>query len=66
LAFWEGVFGSAEVGTRCRDPRTGEILYNGIDRFYELVTVRFCRLLSFHLYFQLRLLLAALKMGVFG
>jgi hypothetical protein len=31
-----------------------------------LGTARFRRLLSFHLYFQLRLLLQALKMGVFG
>jgi hypothetical protein len=26
LAFWGGIFGSVEVGTRCRDPGTGEIL----------------------------------------
>ena len=26
LAFWGAIFGSVEVGTRCRDPRTWEIL----------------------------------------
>ena len=33
---------------------------------YALGTVRFRRLLSFHLYFRLRLLLQALRKGVFG
>jgi hypothetical protein len=26
LAFWGAIFGSVDVGTRCRDPGTGEIL----------------------------------------
>src|SRR5271170_7390997 len=63
LAFWDAIFGSVEVGTRCRDPETGgnigEVCLDGL---YALVTVRFRRLLSLHLYFQLSLLLQTLEM----
>src|SRR5271170_2371835 len=63
LPFWGAIFGSVEVGTRCRDPETGgNIVEVCLDGLYALVTVRFRRLLSLHLYFQLSLLLQTLEM----
>ena len=44
----------------------GNIVERCLYGLYTLGTVRFGRLLSFHLYFRLRLLLWAQKMGVFG
>jgi hypothetical protein len=44
----------------------GNIVERCLDGLYALGTVRVRRLLSFHLYFQLRLLLQALKMSGFG
>ena len=56
---------------RCQNkvegPRVLEnIVEVSLDRFYELGMARFHQYLSIHLNFQLRLLLQALKMGIFG
>jgi len=44
----------------------GNIVKRCLDRFDVLGMVRFHQYLSFHWDFQLRLLLLALKMGIFG
>src|SRR5271170_2322541 len=67
LAFWGAILvlwiciGRNQVqGPRDR----GNTVERCLDRLSVLGMVRFRRLLSFHLYFQLRLLSQALKMGV--
>jgi len=44
----------------------GNIVERCLDRFCELLMVRFCQLLTFHLSFQLRLLVQAPRMGIWG
>src|SRR5271170_4588619 len=63
------ISGSVDVGTRCREPGGRDrrnIVERCLDELYTLGTARFGRLLNLHLYFQVRLQLQALKMGVFG